>query len=130
MKVLINFLFFIIAIFFLTTGAFAGDDSSIPTSEKDKIKTTMVNYIKGNSIRNGNFLIHDSKSKKTMHLKFDHVHKGVVKHNDGFLACVDMLMGSAVVDVDFVVSKADGEYRVSKVAIHKVDGDKRTGHLD
>ena len=130
MKVVTSFLAFFIATVFLTMGAFAGDDPSIPASEKDKIKTTMVNYIKGNSTSNGNFLIQDSKTKKTMHLKFDHVHKGVVKHDDGFLACVDMLMGSAVVDLDFVVSKEEGEYRVSKIAIHKVDGVKRKGHLD
>lgn len=130
MKVSASFLVFIIATVFFTMGSFAGDDLSIPASEKDKIKTAMVEYIKGNSTSVGNFLIHDSETKETMHLKFDHVHKGVVKHNDGFLACVDMLIGSAVVDIDIVVSKGDGEYRVSQVAIHKVDGKKRKGHLD
>jgi hypothetical protein len=130
MKVITRFLTFLIVTVLLTSWAFAGDDPSIPASEKDKIKTTMVNYIKRNSTRYGNFLIQDSQTKKTMHLKFDHVHKGVVIHNDGYLSCVDMLMGSAVVDLDFVVSEEEGEYRVSKIAIHKVDGVKRKNHLD
>ena len=130
MKVVTSFLAFFVVTVFFTIGAFAGDDPSIPASEKDETKNTIVNYIKGNSTSNGNLLIQDPKTKKTMHLKFDYVHKGVVKHNDGFLACVDMLIGSAIVDLDFVVSKEDGEYRVSKIAIHKVDGVKRKGHLD
>ena len=135
MKALTSLIAFFMATAFLTIGVFsggtfAGDDPSIPEAEKAKIKTAMADYIKSNSTRKGNFLIQDAKTKKTMHLKFDHVHKGVVVHHDGFLACVDMLMGSTVVDIDFVVSKEEGEYRVSKVAIHKVDGVKRKGHLD
>ena len=129
MKITIGFLSFML-IGFLAGVGFAGDDSSIPLSEKDKIKTTMVNYIKGNSTRSGNFLILDPQTKKTKYLRFDQVHQGVVRHNDGFLACVDMFDGNTIVDVDFVVSKDGGEYQVSKIAIHKVGGVTRKGHLD
>ena len=129
MKITIGFLSFML-IGFLAGVGFAGDDSSIPSSEKDKIKNTMVNYIKGNSTSNGNFLILDSQTKKTKYLRFDKVHKGVLRHHDGFLACVDMLEGDTVVDVDFVVSKDGAEYQVSKIAIHKVGGVKRKRHLD
>ena len=108
----------------------AGDDATIPAAEKEQIKATMVNYIKNNSTRNGNFLLLDPETKQTRILKFDHVHHGVVKHADGFLACVDLLDGKTIVDVDFVVSKEGDDYRVSKVAIHKVGSAIRTGHLD
>lgn len=114
---------------FLGSLGFAGDDPGIPLSEKEKIKATMVNYIKDNSTRKGNFLIFDPETKMTRVLRYDHIHQGVVKHNDGFLACVDMIDGGTLVDLDFVVSKADGEYRVSKIAIHKVDGVNRKGYL-
>ncbi len=122
--------FAFLIIIFLPTSGFAGDDPSIPTSEKRKIKTAMVNYIKGNSTVNGNFLIYDGEIGRTRHTKFDHVHKGVMKKDDGFLACVDLLDGKTLLDVDFVVTKEGGEYKVSKVAIHKVEGKKRKGHLD
>lgn len=108
---------------------FAGDDRGIPVSEKDKIKATMVDYIKDNSTRQGNFLLLDPETKTTRALRYDRIHQGVVKHNDGFLTCVDMIDGGIIVDVDFIVSMADGEYRVSKIAIHKVDRVKRKGHL-
>jgi len=130
MKWVRSLLALILITVFLAVGAWAGDDPSIPASEKERIKNTMVNYIQANSTRHGHFLLLDPKTKKTRRLKFDHVHKGVAKHHDGFVACVDMIDGDSLVDVDFVVSMDDGEYRVSKVAIHKVDGEKRKGHLD
>ncbi len=114
----------------LLSVADAGDDKSIPADQKDKIKQTMVDYIKENSTSQGIFLIQDAVTKRTLRLKFGEVHQGVVKHHDGFLACVDMLEGDKVVDLDFVVSSDQGEYRVSKVAIHKVGKEKRKGHLD
>ena len=115
---------------FLATGAIAGDDKQLPAAEKDKIRQTMVDYIKGNSTSKGVFLIQDAAPEKTLRLKFGEVHKGVIQHHDGFLACVDMLDGKTVVDLDFVVSADEDEYRVSKVAIHKVGKEKRKGHLD
>lgn len=115
---------------FLVTGVNAGGDKKISDAEKDKIKQTMVEYIKANSTSRGVFLIQDAATQKTLRLNFGEVHKAVVKHHDGFLACVDMLDGEAVVDLDFVVSADKGEYRVSKVAIHKVGKEKRKGHLD
>jgi len=130
MKVVGRLLVLILISVFLAVGALAGDDPSIPTSEKEKIKNTMMNYIKSHLTRHDHFLLLDPKTKKTRRLKFDHVHEGVVKHHDGFVACVDMIDGDSIVDVDFVVSIDDGDYRVSKVAIHKVDGEKRKGHLD
>ncbi|HSG06560.1 MAG TPA: hypothetical protein VLB09_09215, partial [Nitrospiria bacterium] len=66
----------------------------------------------------------------TRALKFGKVHKGVMKHKDGFVACVDMMDGETLVDLDFVVSKDGEEYRVSKVAIHMVGDEKQKGHLD
>lgn len=125
-----TFVLAFVAAVFLSASAFAGDNLTIPEAEKNKIKAAMVNYIKGNSTSNGIFLIQDEKIKKVRELKFDYVHKGVVKHNDGFLACVDMLEEKSVLDVDFIVNKVGDEYKVSKVAIHNVDGIKRKGHLD
>ena len=115
---------------FLVTGAHAESEKAISDAEKDTIKQTMVDYIKANSTSKGVFLIQDAVTQKTFRLQFGKVHTGVVTHHDGFLACVDMLDGEALVDLDFVVSADEGEYRVSKVAIHKVGKEKRTGHLD
>lgn len=123
-------IFCLLIIISFTTVAFAGDDPTIPVAEKLKIKTAMKNYIFSNSTVNGNYLIQDEKIKKVRTLKFGHVHKGVVKHNDGFLACVDLLDGKSVLDLDFIVNIEGGEYKVSKIAIHKVDGIKRKDHLE
>lgn len=107
-----------------------GNAGEIAASEKEKVIATMVEYIKSNSTSAGNLLIMDSKTKMTKKLKFGKVHEGVMKHQDGFVACVDMMDGETLVDLDFVVSKDGEEYRVSKIAIHKVGGEKRKGHLD
>ena len=115
---------------FLVTSANAGSDKKISEAEKNKIKQTLVDYIKANSTSRGVFLIQDAATQKTLRLNFGEVHKAVVKHHDGFLACVDMLDGETVVDLDFVVSTDNGEYRVSKVAIHKIGKEIRFGHLD
>ena len=115
---------------FLVTAAIAGDDKSIPAGEKDRIKQTMADFIKANSTSKGVFLIQDATVQRTLRLTFGEVHKGVVKHHDGFLACVDMYDGKTIVDLDFVVSVDESEYRVSKVVIHKVGKEKRKGHLD
>lgn len=114
----------------LAAVGWAGDDKTIPVSEKEKIKATMVDYIKANSTRNGNLLVLDSRKGKTIALTFDHVHAGIEKHADGFIACVDMLDRKTVVDLDFVVSREGEDYRVSKIAIHQVAGVNREGHLD
>ncbi len=126
MKITVLFFSMVLALSF-STMSFAG---GISTGQKEKIISAMVDYIKSNSTSSGTFLIMDSKVKMTRSLKFGEVHKGVVKHQDGFVACVDMLDGETLVDLDFVVSKEGEEYRVSKIAIHKVGGEKRKGHLD
>jgi len=130
MKIIASLLGISLFYAFFATAAISGDDKKIPAAEKDKIKQTMVDYIKANSTSKGVFLIQDAATQRTLRLKFGEVHKGVVQHHDGFLACVDMLDGKMVVDIDFVVSADEDEYRVSKVAIHKVGEEKRKGHLD
>jgi len=130
MKVILSLMGAILVSTCLLSVGIAGDDKSIPAAQKEKIKQTMVDYIKANSTSQKTFLIQDAVTKQTLRLKFGEVHQGVVKHHDGFLACVDMFEGEEVVDLDFVVSVDQGEYRVSKVAIHKVGKEKRKGHLD
>lgn len=126
MKIAVVFFSLVLA-FSFSVLSFAG---GISPAEKEKVIAAMVDYIKSNSTSTGNFLIMDSQEKMTKSLKFAKVHEGVMKHQDGFVACVDMMAGETLVDVDFVVSKEGEEYRVSKIAIHKVGAEKRKGHLD
>ena len=126
MKIVVIVLSLALTVSFSTLGFVGG----ISASEKGKVIAAMVDYIKSNSTVTRNLLVMDPKANRTLKLKFGKVHEGVMRHQDGFVACVDMMSGETLVDLDFVVSKEDEEYRVSKIAIHKVGDETRKGHLD
>ena len=72
----------------------------------------------------------DKDENKALSLQYDKLHKGMVKYQDGLLACADFTAGQSAYDIDFLVKMVDGHYRVAKAAVHSVDGKKRTGHME
>jgi len=57
-----------------------------------------------------------------MSLTFDHVHQGVNKVNGEYVACVDFQREGQTYDVDFFVQPQDGEWEVTRLRLHKING--------
>lgn len=110
--------------------ALAADDASIPADVKEKARAAMDHYIKQEIEVKGTFLLNDPVENKILNLKYDKVHKGMVKFKDGFLACADFTQGKVPYDIDFLVKIVGGQYRVVQAAVHAIDGKKRTGHME
>lgn len=108
----------------------AADDASIPADVKEKSRAAMEQFIKHEIEVKGSFLLNDPVENKILNLKYDKLHKGMVKYKDGFLACADFTQGKTPYDIDFLVKIVDGQYRVVQAAVHAVDGKKRTGHME
>ena len=110
--------------------ALAADDASIPEAVKDRARAAMEEFIKHEVEVKGTFLLVDKDDNKTLSLNYDKLHKGMVKFQDGYLACADFNAGKSAYDIDFLVKEVGGTYRVVKAAVHSVDGKKRTGHME
>ena len=110
--------------------AVAADEASIPADVKERARVAMEQFIKHEIEVKGTFLLSDPVENKILSLNFDKLHKGMMKFQDGYLACADFSAGKTPYDIDFLVKVADGQYRVVKAAVHAVDGKKRAGHMD
>ncbi|MFQ5652561.1 MAG: hypothetical protein ACE5IY_21725 [bacterium] len=74
----------------------------------------------------GAYAIEDEVEGRTRKLTLDYVHSSVHPVDDGsYYACADMKEGASTLDLDFYVRAANGQAKVSKVVIHKIDGVSR-----
>ena len=112
------------------SAAVAADDASIPADVKERARAAMEQFVKHEVEVKGTFLLTDPVENKILSLNFDKLHKGMMKFQDGYLACADFNAGKTSYDIDFLVKVVDGQYRVVKAAVHAVDGKKRAGHMD
>ena len=110
--------------------SWAADDASIPDDVKQQARMAMEQFIKHEIEVKSTFLLTDPVENKILSLKFDKLHKGMMKFQDGYLACADFNAGKTSYDIDFLVKVMDGQYRVVKAAVHAVDGKKRSGHME
>jgi hypothetical protein len=95
--------------------------------EAEKVRSTIETYVKQDSDLKGGFLIYDEKENKVLNLTYDHVHKGVEKTESGeYFACVDFVDSDKnTYDLDVYVEKDGGEWDISDIVIHKVNGKDR-----
>ncbi|MBI2821464.1 MAG: hypothetical protein HYX74_04515 [Acidobacteria bacterium] len=97
---------------------------SVSSEQKASVTKAITGYVQQDQQLKGAFLIKDKKAAAVRELKFDHIHSGVEKREDGgYVACVDFKEGNQVLDLDFYLKPAaSGELQVSDIRIHKIDG--------
>ena len=95
--------------------------------EAEKVRSFIESYVKQDSNLKGGFLIYDQKENKVLNLKYDKVHKEVDKNESGqYFACVDFVDSNKnTYDIDFYASKNGEKWDISKIVMHKVNGEDR-----
>ncbi|MGB7291360.1 MAG: hypothetical protein WBD99_04225 [Thermodesulfobacteriota bacterium] len=95
--------------------------------DAETVRSTIESYVRRDSNLKGGFLIYDEKENKVLNLTYDHVHKGVETTESGeYFACVDFVDSNKnTYDIDVYVDKEGESLNISKIIIHKVNGEDR-----
>jgi hypothetical protein len=109
------------------------EEKAQQTSAKTKLEAAQVKeaitaHIQNNTSADGTFPIEDAVENRIRQLSFGYVHSSVHETVDGsYYACVDFTESPAdTLDLDFYVAMdPDNKSVVSKVVIHKVNGESR-----
>ncbi len=100
----------------------AGQEASAGLSNEQVVQA-IESHIQSGLDSDGLYAIEDAQDGSTRNLKLDYVHTSAHEVEDGsYYACADMVDGESTLDLDFYVVEQEGETKVSKVVIHKVDG--------
>ncbi len=119
-----------IAALSLTTTAHAGDDPSIPSEHKTLVQQAMATHIKAHGVAD-RYVIYDAVEGDLLRLQFGELHPGVVRKGEFYVSCADFTNArGALVDVDFLVARGEGGFRVIESVVHKIDGAKRPYHIE
>ena len=88
--------------------------------DKEKVQGAMSAYIEEKTAQGGGvYYIRGVKAE------FDYIHDGVDRKWWGvYVSCADFKAGSDVYDIDYYVSKEDGDYIVVKEVLHKLNKKK------
>ena len=109
---------------------FAGDDKNIKGELRKGIKSSMGEYIDGNTI-DSKFKLFDPIEGKVLDLKLDHLHEGIVKKGDYYVSCADFVdQEGRKIDIDLFVLKDGKNLKTVQAIVHSVDGEKRKYHLE
>lgn len=120
----------VVAAVLLSTQAFAADDPSIKGQQRADIQAAMQTHIE-EAMLDGKYVIFDAVEGGLYRLEMDNLHEGIVRKGEFFVSCADMRNANGdLFDLDFLVAEDNGEYRVIQSLIHKVNGDKRTYHVE
>lgn len=106
------------------------DEATVETKSAalsdDQVVAAIEAHISANLDADGNYAIEDAAESRTRNLKLDYVHTSVHATDDGsYYACADMTEGESKLDLDFYVVSEEDQPKVSKVVIHKVNGESR-----
>ncbi|PCI39707.1 MAG: hypothetical protein COB53_02715 [Elusimicrobia bacterium] len=88
-------------------------------------------YVAEKEENDGSFQVYDNKLKKTWNLSLVRIHKKRIARlgEDKFFACADFeTVGKGrrkTLDLDFFVTRVDGEFVVDEIPVHKVNGKRR-----
>lgn len=88
-------------------------------------------YVKMKVADEGSFNVYDDKLDKTWELKLVRIHKKRIARlgENKFFACADFKTAAkgkkTKIDLDFFVTRNDGEFDVDEVLVHKVGGKAR-----
>ncbi len=109
---------------------YGADDPSITGDTRKDIQAAMKSHIDENTV-NGRYIIYDAVTGELKKLKFDKVHKGIVKKADFYVSCADFIDdGGNKYDLDLLVVKKDGDFRAVDTIVHSINGKKRKYHLE
>jgi hypothetical protein len=79
----------------------------------------------------GIFFIYDAPQGRLLKLRFDKLHKGIVKRGDFFVSCTDFYTSTGQkIDLDFLVLKDGNQLKTIQAVVHSIDGNKRKYHLE
>jgi len=94
-------------------------------SSEDVVKI-IGDYIKEKISEDGSFSVEDKKENRTWKLEYVKIHEPVQQAEEGdYSTCVDFTDSEDRLDVDFYVTKTDGEPKIADMVIHKVNGESR-----
>jgi hypothetical protein len=80
---------------------------------------------------NGHFFIYDAFTDELLKLKFDNLHKGIMRKGDFYVSCADFVdKDEKKYDLDFLVMPNVDSLTVVQGVVHSVDGNKRKYHLE
>ncbi len=115
---------------FLGSPAHGGDDPSIKGKTREDIQSSMVSYIKSNSVE-GKFIVYDAVTDELKRLTFKKLHSGIVKKGEFYVSCVDFVdENDNKYDIDYLVMDKDGVMRVLQSIVHSINGEKRKYHVE
>ena len=105
--------------------SFGADDPSITGDTRKGIQAAMKSHIDENSV-GGRYVIYDAVTGELKKLKFDRVHKGIVKKADFYVSCADFVddQGNKY-DLDLLVVKKNGDYKAMESIVHSINGKNR-----
>ena len=123
-------LLFVLTPFFISSAVLGADDPSIQGKARTETQKSMVEHINTNTL-DGKYIIYDPVSDKLRQLKFENLHKGIVKKGSFYVSCADFVDDSGnTYDLDFLVAEKNGEYIVFQALVHSINGKKRKYHLE
>ena len=110
--------------------ATAADDPSIQGNRRRDIQTAMNEFVDHQTV-GGVMRIYDPVEGKLLELKFEELHKGIVKKGDFYVSCADFVdQDGRAIDVDFLVLRDGHALRATQGVVHSVAGVKRKYHLE
>jgi len=114
----------------LSAVSFAGDDPSIEGELRSNIQTAMQKHIERNTL-DSKFIIFDTVAGELKRLKFEELHKGIVRKGEFFVSCADFVDETGnKFDIDYLVGEKNGRLKVFQSIIHAVNGEKRKYHVE
>jgi len=109
---------------------FAADDPSIKGRMRTDIQAAMSKHVEEYSVE-GRYAIYDTIKGELKWLKLQKLHDGIVKKGDFYVSCADFVdLKGKQYDIDFLVAKDEGSYRVLESVVHAEAGKKRKYHLE
>jgi len=120
----------LLPLFLASLVSWAANDPSIKGNLRTNIKTSMSEFINGQTVAQ-TFRIYDPVEDKMYKLKLDKLHDGIVKKGDFYVSCADLVDSKGrKFDLDFLVLSDGNKLVATQAVIHSVDGKKRKYHLE
>ncbi len=110
----------------------AKGEEKVTGQEAESVRQTITGYILSDIKLKGGFFLYDPTLMRVVGMKFDRVHEGVTRTDQGqFFACVGMRdVRGSLYDLDVYLRKTDQGLKTAKLVIHKVDGEERPKAAD
>lgn len=114
--------FFAIAVLLCPVLGVADEGAKASEETAAQVRQAIESYVKKDIALKDSFLFVDPQTGKPVSFTFDHVHQGVNKVNGEYVACVDFQHEGKTYDVDFFVQPQGEQWEVSRLRIHKING--------